>query len=33
MNEGSCDKAAFKEREDGKLTTSSQRLFRKLQTD
>ena len=33
VNEGSCDKATLKEREDGKLTTSSGRLFHKLQTD
>ena len=33
VNEGSCDKAALKECEDGKLTTSSRRLFHKLQTD
>ena len=31
MNEGSCDKAAFKKREDGKLTTSSRRLYKQIQ--
>ena len=33
VKDGSCDKATLKEREDGKLTTSSGRLFHKLQTD
>ena len=33
VNQDRCSKAALKEREDGKLTTSSGRVFHKLQTD
>ena len=33
VNEGSCNEATLKEREDGKLTTSSVRPFHKFQTD